>query len=201
VQTLQDFYKKHGVKYGVSSYQYVQAMNENSFQRVRMFAVKLAKMIAEDDFNMVYFDEASFNLWMRHRKTWGMQSRPVKMVLNKVRGKGVTVFGAIGTQMPKALFIMERTTNSKNFINFLRLLRRLFKDDERTIHLILDNHRGHHTLQAKEYATKKRIALHFMPPYSPELNAIEPLWSVLKRDFKKRMLEHRVDKVEEHFFR
>jgi len=40
-----------------------------------------------------------------------------------------------------------------------------------------------------------------MPPYSPELNAIEPLWSVLKRDFKKRMLEHRVDKVEEHFFR
>jgi len=55
--------------------------------------------------------------------------------------------------MPKALFVMERTTNSKNFINFLRLLRRLFKDDERTIHLVLDNHRGHHTLLAKEYAT------------------------------------------------
>ena len=70
--TLQQFYKKHGVKYGVSSYQYVQAMNENSFHNVRRFAVKLAKMIAEDDFNMVYFDEASFNLWMRHRKTWGM---------------------------------------------------------------------------------------------------------------------------------
>ena len=40
-----------------------------------------------------------------------------------------------------------------------------------------------------------------MPPYSPELNAIEPLWSVLKRDFKQRMLDHRVDRVEEHFFR
>ena len=40
-----------------------------------------------------------------------------------------------------------------------------------------------------------------MPPYSPELNAIEPLWSVLKRDFKKRMLDHRVYRVEEHFFR
>ena len=166
-----------------------------------MFAVKLAKMIAEDEFNMVYFDEASFNLWLRHRKTWGMQGRPVKMVLNKVRGKGVTVFGAIGTHMPKALFTMERTTNSRNFINFLRRLRRLFKDDVRTIHLILDNHRGHHTLEAKKYATEKRIALHFMPPYSPELNAIEPLWSVLKRDFKSRMLEHRSFPVEEHFFR
>ena len=40
-----------------------------------------------------------------------------------------------------------------------------------------------------------------MPPYSPELNAIEPLWSVLKRDFKQRMLDHRVDRVEEYFFR
>ena len=40
-----------------------------------------------------------------------------------------------------------------------------------------------------------------MPPYSPELNAIEPLWSVLKRDFKSRMLEHRVYKVEQSDFR
>ena len=40
-----------------------------------------------------------------------------------------------------------------------------------------------------------------MPPYSPELNAIEPLWSVLKRDFKQRMLDHRAYRVEEHFFR
>ena len=69
--TLRKFYYRHCVKYGVSSYQYVQAMNETSYQRVRMFAVKLAKMIAEGDFNIVYFDEASFNLWMRHRKTWG----------------------------------------------------------------------------------------------------------------------------------
>jgi len=72
VATLQDFYKKHTVKYGVSSYQYVQAMNEKSFHTVRKLAVKLAKMIAQEDLNLVYFDEASFNLWMRHRKTWGM---------------------------------------------------------------------------------------------------------------------------------
>lgn len=196
VATLQDFYRKHSVKYGVSSYQYVQAMNEKSFHAVRMFAVKLAKMIAQPNLNMVYFDEASFNLWMRHRKTWGHQGCPVKMVLNKVRGKGITVFGAIGTQMPKALFCMESTTNQEYFRRFLRRLRKLFEHDERTIHVILDNHRAHHTNLIRDYAKKKNIELHFMPPYSPELNAIEPLWSVLKRDFKTRMLENRVFKVE-----
>ena len=108
---LQHFYWKHGIVFGVSSYQYVQAMNEGAYQRVRLFAVKLAKMISNPELNLVYFDEAGFNLWMRHRKTWGRQGCPVKMVLNKVRGKGVTVFGAIGVQMPRPLFIMERTTN------------------------------------------------------------------------------------------
>ena len=63
-------------------------MNEACFHRVRMFAVKLARMIEQPALNLVYFDEASFNLWMRHRKTWGLQGCPVKMVLNKVRGKG-----------------------------------------------------------------------------------------------------------------
>ena len=199
--TLRKFYHRSLVKYGVSSYQYVQAMNEQSFQTVRMFAVKLAKMINEPDLNIVYFDEAGFNLWLRHRKTWGLQGRPVKMVLNKIRGKGVTVFGAIGVHMPKPLFVMERTTNAHNFMRFLKRLRRMFADDGRPIHMVLDNHRAHHTLQAKAYAVKKDIVFHFMPSYSPELNAIEPLWSVLKRDFKRRMLDHRVDRVEEHFFR
>jgi transposase len=176
-------------------------MNENSFHKVRLFAVRLARMISQPDLNLVYFDEAGFNLWMRHRKTWGTRDHPVKMVLNKLRGKGVTVFGAIGVHMPKPLFIIERTTNSHNFIRFLRRLRKMFADDERTIHMVLDNHRAHHTLQAKAYAVKKNIEMHFLPPYSPELNAIEPLWSVLKRNFKQRMLDQRVHRVEEHFFR
>ena len=132
-------------------------MNENSFQRVRLFAVKLAKMISQPDLNLVYFDEAGFNLWMRNRKTWGMQGCPVKMLLNKVRGKGVTVFGAIGVLMPKPLFIMERTTKSHHFQRFMRRLRKMFADDDKPIHLVLDNHRAHHTLQAKAYAAKKNI--------------------------------------------
>jgi transposase len=40
----------------------------------------------------------------------------------------------------------------------------------------------------------------FMPPYCPEFNCIEALWSVLKRDFKKRvLLEQRVEISDDHF--
>jgi hypothetical protein len=43
--TLLRFYYRHQINYGVSSYQYVQAMSDENYHVVRMFAVKLAKMI------------------------------------------------------------------------------------------------------------------------------------------------------------
>ncbi len=55
----------------------------------------------------------------------------------------------------------------------------------------MDNHRAHHALTAKAEAARQRIQLHFMPPYTPELNSIESLWSVIKRDFKRRMFDNK----------
>jgi hypothetical protein len=40
-----------------------------------------------------------------------------------------------------------------------------------------------------------------MPPYSPEFNCIEALWSVLKRDFKRRVLEMRQIVIGDALFR
>ena len=33
------------------------------------------------------------------------------------------------------------------------------------------------------------IVPHFIPPYTPEFNSIEALWSWIKRDMKKRLVE------------
>jgi hypothetical protein len=52
----------------------------------------------------VYFDESAFNMWLRPRKTWQDPSAPVTLVLNKDRGKNVTVYGAIGVNLPGAFF-------------------------------------------------------------------------------------------------
>ena len=41
----------------------------------------------------------------------------------------------------------------------------------------------------------------FMPPYSPEFNCIEALWSVIKRDFKRRVLDLRQVLISEDQFR
>jgi transposase len=154
------------------------------------FVVELSKL-TRSGVPLIYFDEASFNLWLRIRRTWCSVDEPVKMMLNKGRGNGITVMGAISKQLFKPIFTIEKATNTDAFILFLQKLRARFQYTSDTLHLVLDNHRAHHALTAKAEAARLRIQLHFMPPYTPELNSIESLWSVIKRDFKRRMFDNR----------
>ena len=55
--------------------------------------------------------------------------------------------------------------------------------------MVLDNARAHTNAGSKSVAAALNVELLYMPPYTPEFNCIEALWSVLKRDFKSRVLE------------
>jgi len=67
----------------------------------------------------------------------------------------------------------------------LRLLKRLSArhPDKRIIHVFLDNARYHHARDVKAWLAEPscRIKLHFLPPYAPNLNAIERLWGEMHR--------------------
>lgn len=54
---------------------------------------------------------------------------------------------------------------------------------ENKILLVLDNARYHHAKKLKDYieSIKDRLELFFLPPYSPEINAIEMLWKKTRR--------------------
>ncbi|MGH2612117.1 MAG: IS630 family transposase [Rhabdochlamydiaceae bacterium] len=60
-----------------------------------------------------------------------------------------------------------------------------FKDLEQTgpagrIHVILDNAAAHRNRKLGEFLKNSRIQLHYLPPYSPNLNPIERLWKVFR---------------------
>jgi transposase len=129
-------------------------------------------------------------MWLRPRKTWQNPTQPVRLVINKDRGKNVTVYGAIGVCLPGAFFRQAETTNqtaTQDFLNQLRAFSKLELTEP--IHLILDNHRSHHTLAVKQTMIDNNIVPHFIPPYTPEFNSIEALWSWIKRDVKKRLVD------------
>ena len=92
--------------------------------------------------------------------------------------------------MNKPLFMFAKSTNDEDFVAFLKLLRGRFAYcKSTTIHLVLDNAAAHHTNYVKQVAAKLKIELMFLPAYTPELNPIEALWGIIKRDFKKRLMQ------------
>jgi transposase len=97
------------------------------------------------------------------------------------------VFGGISTKLARPVFMQGYSTNKDNVVEFLQLLRRQFLFQDK-VYVVLDNHPAHHTLLVTDEAARLNFELMFMPPYSPELNAIEALWSVLKRNVKQQLV-------------
>ncbi|MDB6095807.1 MAG: hypothetical protein JWM09_85 [Francisellaceae bacterium] len=50
------------------------------------------------------------------------------------------------------------------------------------MHIILDNEKYHYIKAVRAFSEKNNINLVYLPAYSPELNMIERLWKVFKKN-------------------
>src|SRR3954466_7758791 len=72
--------------------------------------------------------------------------------------------------------------NSQQFVNLLRVLRERHPETRRFI-LYLDNARYYHTPVVKEWLGRHpEFHLEPLPAYSPNLNLIERLWKLLRKE-------------------
>ena len=77
---------------------------------------------------------------------------------------------------------LQMTADFSDSINGASTVRLLEKIDKlyplaRKIHFVLDNARYYHSHEVRDWlARHKRIKLHYLPPYSPNLNLIERVW-------------------------
>ena len=105
--TLRRFYLRHKVKYFNVSYTYNQSFKDKvkRDEEIRAFSMKLAEAVAKEEL-VVYFDSASFNMWIPSNKSWTYYDNPVKLVLNKLRGRGITVMG--GAHMVALVYLDDK---------------------------------------------------------------------------------------------
>lgn len=68
--------------------------------------------------------------------------------------------------------------NAESIISFFTDLEQ--KHPNKIIHIICDNGRSNKNKELEEYLKYSRIKIHYLPPYSPNLNAIERLWKVMR---------------------
>jgi transposase len=73
--------------------------------------------------------------------------------------------------------------NSHNIARFFIAIRETYPITQK-VHIILDCAGYHRTEQVKEWAFMLNIELHYLPPYSPNLNPIERLWKVMNEQVR-----------------
>ena len=81
----------------------------------------------------------------------------------------------------KTMDVIQRdyeTINGENTIKFFQEVKEAHKESPQ-IHIILDQSGYHRSSAVAKYAIDNGIKLHFLPPYSPNLNPIERLWKVM----------------------
>jgi transposase len=104
------------------------------------------------------------------------------VVLHAPPRKSVAVFGAVRASDGKFASCLMSAFNAETFQLFLSQPVR-HKRKGRTMMVILDNATWHKSQAPQPWleAHEKALRLDFLPPYSPERNAIERVWKLTRR--------------------
>jgi transposase len=132
--------------------------------------------------SLVFIDEAGVSMAMSYNYGWAPPGQ--KPVIERpVRGKNVTLIGAIALDGPRALRRVEHTVNGEEFVAFLRedLGPALNPGDI----VVLDGPSIHRVAGVAEALAEFDASLLYLPAYSPELNPIEEVWSWVKTALRK----------------
>ena len=105
------------------------------------------------------------------------QKKAVKTTGSRTR---LNIMGALNLKALTSPLICEyKTINEYNVSLFLNEIRKVYPDYNQKIHVILDGAGYHRSQLVKDWAEVVNIRLHYLPPYSPNLNPIERMWKLM----------------------
>jgi len=142
---------------------------------------EILRLAKEKQAIILFEDEASFAQWGSLSYTWSTIGVQPTVKTSGIR-KAYRVFGLLdcfgGRLYHRGL---EGKFNSDSYSDFLCWMLSVIKGH---IILIQDNAAYHTSGQMEDFYAEHadRLTVYQLPPYSPDLNAIEPLWKKVKKE-------------------
>jgi len=102
-----------------------------------------------------------------------------KEVCSNTGRKRLNLTGLIDVIAQKLIVREDQTLNTSSTIAFFKLVEKAYPQMKK-VHVFCDNARYYRNKEVQKYLQKSKIELHFLPPYSPNLNPIERLWKWMK---------------------
>lgn len=153
-----------------------------------------------DKNNLIFIDESGINTDLAgiYGHAAGGERCAGKVPLNTPQN--TTILSSIRYNGETAYTVYQGETTSDKFADYLKniLAPTLHKNDI----VVMDNMRTHHSKEVIKVIEKLKINVVYLPPYSPDFNPIEKMWSKIKstlRKLKTRTLENLPDAVRYSF--
>ena len=128
--------------------------------------------------NIFFLDEAGFDSEPRLGRTYGLKGHTPVVATAGQRQK-VNVISAVNAQ---GAFWCQVYTERLNAALFGAFLEEFVDSQRERVYLVVDGHPAHKANAIKELIQRLegRLELHFLPPYAPDLNPDEFVWSYMK---------------------
>ena len=148
-------------------------------KRIRWRELKLP----EQEKHLVFLDESSVNIDLTRRYGRGIGKKRVHAhaPLNTPRSQTILASMRLNGHITNTMY--AGGTTGARFVDYLKdvLIPTLNKGDN----VIMDNMRSHHVSGVEEMLGAAGMNPLYLPPYSPDLNPIEMLWSKVKALLRK----------------
>lgn len=130
---------------------------------------------------------------------WIKKGKDKFIEVNSAR-KRLNILGAINLETMKFEYQDFKTINGAATIEFLKRLETAYPRSSR-IDLILDNAGYNKSEEVVNFLKSSRIHVHFLPPRSPNLNAIERLWKIMHEHVSNNRVYHKFQDFKKAIFR
>lgn len=142
-----------------------------------------AKQASLDPAKLIFIDETGTSTKMA--RLYGRAKRGSRVIGRTPWGhwKTVTFVGGLRRDGLIAPFVIDQPMNGTIFLEYIRqcLVPTLSKGDI----VVMDNLSAHKSDEVRESIEQAGAELHYLPPYSPDLNPIEQSFAKLKAHLRK----------------
>jgi transposase len=130
---------------------------------------------------LLFEDECSFSNTATLAYRWAKKGCQPKIPCEQRKRERQTLFGSYNYQSGQITTGFRDTGNTQTFKNHLKKVRAAYREAPKII-IVLDNARFHHAKKIQRWVeSQHQLELFFLPPYSPELNAIERAWWYMRK--------------------